>query len=214
MFVKDQMTVNPVTVTSATTIADAAELMKKHRFRRLPVVDIGKLVGIVTDRDLRKASPSSATTLSVHEVDYLLSKALIKDIMTKKVLSIGSEATIEEAALVMYNNRIGGVPVVDKNQDLVGIITETDIFKCLVDIMGLPSGTTRVTIRVPDKAGVITEITGIYADLGINITSMASYTLPDGSGEEVIRGDVKDVEELTKRIEAKGYKVVHVAQIG
>ena len=208
------MTVNPVTVTSATTIADAAELMKKHRFRRLPVVDIGKLVGIVTDRDLRKASPSSATTLSVHEADYLLSKALIKDIMTKKVLSIGSEATIEEAALVMYNNRIGGVPVVDKNQDVVGIITETDIFKCLVDIMGLPSGTTRVTIRVPDKAGVITEITGIYADLGINITSMASYTLPDGSGEEVIRGDVKDVEELTKRIEAKGYKVVHVAQIG
>ena len=214
MFVKDQMTVNPVTVTSATTIADAAELMKKHRFRRLPVVDIGKLVGIVTDRDLRKASPSSATTLSVHEADYLLSKALIKDIMTKKVLSIGSEATIEEAALLMYNNRIGGVPVVDKNQDVVGIITETDIFKCLVDIMGLPSGTTRVTIRVPDKAGVITEITGIYADLGINITSMASYTLPDGSGEEVIRGDVKDVEELTKRIEAKGYKVVHVAQIG
>ena len=214
MFVKDQMTVNPVTVTSATTIADAAELMKKHRFRRLPVVDIGKLVGIVTDRDLRKASPSSATTLSVHEADYLLSKALIKDIMTKKVLSIGSEATIEEAALVMYNNRIGGVPVVDKNQDVVGIITETDIFKCLVDIMGLPSGTTRVTIRVPDKAGVITEITGIYADLGINITSMASYTLPDGSGVEVIRGDVKDVEELTKRIEAKGYKVVHVAQIG
>ena len=214
MFVKDQMTVNPVTVTSATTIADAAELMKKHRFRRLPVVDIGKLVGIVTDRDLRKASPSSATTLSVHEADYLLSKALIKDIMTKKVLSIGSEATIEEAALVMYNNRIGGVPVVDKNQDVVGIITETDIFKCLVDIMGLPSGTTRVTIRVPDKAGVITEITGIYADLGINITSMASYTLPDGSGEEVIRGDVKDLEELKKRIEAKGYKVVHVAQIG
>jgi acetoin utilization protein AcuB len=214
MFVKDQMTVNPVTVTSATTIADAAELMKKHRFRRLPVVDIGKLVGIVTDRDLRKASPSSATTLSVHEADYLLSKALIKDIMTKKVLSIDSEATIEEAALLMYNNRIGGVPVVDKNQDVVGIITETDIFKCLVDIMGLPSGTTRVTIRVPDKAGVITEITGIYADLGINITSMASYTLPDGSGEEVIRGDVKDVEELTKRIEAKGYKVVHVAQIG
>ena len=214
MFVKDQMTVNPVSVTSTTTIADAAELMKKHRFRRLPVVDIGKLVGIVTDRDLRKASPSSATTLSVHEADYLLSKALIKDIMTKKVLSIGSEATIEEAALVMYNNRIGGVPVVDKNQDVVGIITETDIFKCLVDIMGLPSGTTRVTIRVPDKAGVITEITGIYADLGINITSMASYTLPDGSGEEVIRGDVKDVEELTKRIEAKGYKVVHVAQIG
>ena len=214
MFEKDQMTVNPVTVTSATTIADAAELMKKHPFRRLPVVDTGKLVGIVTDRDLRKASPSSATTLSVHEVDYLLSKALIKDIMTKKVLSIGSEATIEEAALVMYNNRIGGVPVVDKNQDVVGIITETDIFKCLVDIMGLPSGTTRVTIRVPDKAGVITEITGIYADLGINITSMASYTLPDGSGEEVIRGDVKDVEELTKRIEAKGYKVVHVAQIG
>ena len=214
MFVKDQMTVNPVSVTSTTTIADAAELMKKHRFRRLPVVDIGKLVGIVTDRDLRKASPSTATTLSVHELDYLLSKALIKDIMTKKVLSISSDATIEEAALLMYNNRIGGVPVVDKNQDVVGIITETDIFKCLVDIMGLPSGTTRVTIRVPDKAGVITEISGIYAELGINITSIASYTLPDGSGEEVIRGDVKDVEELTKRIEAKGYKVVHVAQIG
>ena len=171
-------------------------------------------MGIVTDRDLRKASPSTATTLSVHELDYLLSKALIKDIMTKKVLSISSDATIEEAALLMYNNRIGGVPVVDKNQDVVGIITETDIFKCLVDIMGLPSGTTRVTIRVPDKAGVITEISGIYAELGINITSMASYTLPDGSGEEVIRGDVKDVEELTKRIEAKGYKVVHVAQIG
>lgn len=214
MFVKDHMTANPVTVTSALTIADATELMRKNHFRRLPVVDIGKLVGIVTDRDLREVSPSTATSLSVHEINYLLAKMQIKDIMTKKVLSVSAEATIEEAALLMYNNRIGGLPVLNKDGEVVGVITETDIFKCLVDIMGLPSGTTRFTIHGPDKAGVLKDITGVYADLGLNITSMASYTLPDGTGEQVIRATVADAAELKARIEAKGYQVVHIAQIG
>lgn len=214
MFVANRMTSNPVLITPTTTVADASELMRTHKFRRLPVVANNQLVGIVTDRDLMEVSPSPATTLSIFELNYLLAKMQVKDIMTKAVVSIPVSATVEEAALVMYNSRIGGLPVVDEAGKVVGIITETDIFKCFVDIMGLPGGKTRLTIDVTDNVGVINEVTAVFAELGVNIGSMATYALPDGQYELVIRADAHDVEELQARLAVKGYPVSHVVKIG
>lgn len=215
MFVNQRMTSKPVTISSTKTITEAAALMKQGGFRRLPVVDIGRLVGIITDRDLRKAAPSPATALSAHELNYLLDKVRVKDIMTKQVATIDEAATIEEAALLMYNHRIGGLVVVNKNDAVVGVITETDIFKCFVDIMGLPDGTTRFTIDVSDQVGVLHDLTGIFADLGANIRSLASYALPNGSGYQVvIRTDSADVALLKEHLTEKGYQLQHIVQIG
>lgn len=214
MFVKDRMTANPVTITSVTTIVDALELMRKHQFRRLPVVDAGKLVGIITDRDLRSVSPSTATTLSIFEINYLLAKMQIKEIMKKAVITVCADATIEEAALLMCNHRIGGLVVTDANDAVCGIITETDIFKSFVDIMGLAQGKTRLTIDVSDKVGVLHDISAVFAELGINIGSMVSYALPDGRKELVIRFAAGDAAALTAKLEAKGYPVQHLAHIG
>lgn len=214
MFVARRMTPNPVTVSSVATIADASELMRTHNFRRLPVVDNGKLVGIVTDRDLREVQPSPATSLSIFELNYLLAKMKVKEVMRKNVITITENATIEEAALAMYNHRIGGLVVVDDHGVVVGVLTETDIFKTFVDVMGLPEGKTRITLEVTDNIGVLHDITGVLKEMGISIGSMANSRLPNGLVEIVIRADIPDVDALTKRLAAIGYPVGHVAQIG
>lgn len=214
MFVANRMTANPVTIAANATVADASEIMRNNKFRRLPVVENGKLVGIVTDRDLREVSPSPATSLSIFELNYLLAKMMVKDIMKKKVITINADATIEEAALLMYKNKISGLVIVDENKAVVGVLTETDIFKTFVDAMGLASGKTRITVDVADKVGVLYEITSAFAELGYSITSLVSYPLEDNTFELVIRADVQDVKQLTDKLNAVGYPVKHVAQIG
>lgn len=214
MFVATRMTENPVTIAPDTPVLEAKEILKVHKFRRLPVVKDGKLVGIVTDRDLREVSASPATTLSIHELNYLLAKMVIRDIMKKNVLTIAADATIEEAALIMYREKIGGLVVLDVNEAVVGIITETDIFKCFVDVMGITEGKTRLTLGVTDKIGVLHEITGVFQELGINISSLALLAGQGVNSEMIVRADIADVDLLTKKLGEKGYPVLHVAQIG
>lgn len=214
MFVATRMTPKPMTISSNTPVADAAHIMRTNNFRRLPVVDNGKLVGIVTDRDLREVSPSPATTLSIYELNYLLAKMLVKDVMKKQVLTIPQEATIEEAALVMTSNRIGGLVVVGNHGEVTGIITETDIFKCFIEVMGLQKGKIRLTIDVTDEVGRLHKITKIFAELGINISSLAIYPLPNGDSELVIRADIKETAELLERLAAIDCPVRHIAHIG
>ena len=137
MLVRDRMTSPAVTVTAETPFQDALKLMRDRRLRRLPVVDgAGRVVGIVSESDLLHASPSPATSLSVWEVNYLLWKLKIGDIMTHHVLTIEEETPIEDAASLMVNNKIGGLPVVDGRDRLVGVITETDIFRAFVERLG------------------------------------------------------------------------------
>lgn len=214
MFVSNRMTANPFTLTANATVADASEVMRTHKFRRLPIVENGKLVGIVTDRDLREVSPSPATTLSIFELNYLLAKMMVKDIMKKDVLTIQASSTIEEAALLMYKNKIGGLVVVDEQAAVIGVITETDIFKTFVDVMGITQGkTTRITIDVTDKVGILCDITGIFKELSMNISSLVSYPLADESYELVIRAQVDNSEVLVERLSAAGYPVKHITQI-
>ena len=213
MFVAKRMTPNPTTIESTTTIADASELMRKRNFRRLPVVDNGRLVGIVTDRDLRTVAPSPATTLSIFELNYLLAKMQVKDIMHKNVITIPVDATIEEAALIMSTRHIGGLVVVGENGSVVGVITETDIFNSFVEIMGLKEGKIRFTFKVSNQVGVLHEISGVFKDLGINISSLATYPVEDGA-EMVIRFNAQDTVELEKRLTEIGYPPQHTVQIG
>lgn len=214
MFIANRMTQHPVTVTPETTLGDAINLVKKYKFARLPVVEDGKLVGLVSEKELMRHAPSPATTLSRYEVRELLDKLVVKDIMQKEFVTISDDATIEEAALLMATNNIGGLPVLSAVGNLVGVITEADIFRTFVDVMGLAEGKTRLTIATPDKVGVVYELSGIFTQNGLSIDSMVTCKQPNGQYEIVMRGDIPDVESIKSQIEAKGYKVIHTVKIG
>lgn len=214
MFVINRMTKNPMTVTADTKVDEVAHLMKKHNFRRLPVVDDGKLVGFLSDSDLMRVAPSSATTLSRYEINSLLAKICVRDIMKKDVVSVNVDATIEEAALIMYKNKIGGMPVVSNMGAVVGVITETDIFKTFVDVMGLADGKTRITLEVTDKIGVVKDIAEIFGQAGVSIDSLITCKKEDNKYEIVIRGDITNIDDIKEKLEAKGYKVIHTVKIG
>ena len=173
MFVAERMTKHPVTMTSDATVGEVDRVMKKNKFHRMIIVDDGKLVGYLSDRDVMRVTPSPATSLSKYEIRSLLDKLKVRDIMQKKVVTVNEDATIEEAALIMFNNKVGGLPVISEVGQVVGIITATDILKTFVNVMGLPQGgKTRITLDVKNKVGVMAEITKIFSDNGINIDSM------------------------------------------
>lgn len=219
MFVKNRMTKNPITVTSSTSLDEAAALMKRHKFRRLAVIDEeNKVIGFFTNRDLLKVAPSPATTLAKYEINSLLAKLTVQDIMIKDVITIDSEATIEEAALVMYQKKIGGMPVISQTTGcIVGIITETDIFKAFVDLMVLNETSTRITITGKDKVGVLHDVSNIFYDLGIFISSLVSNKAASENGEfslVVKAADIDDIEPIKAKLNEYGYKVAHVVKIG
>lgn len=214
MFVANCMTKNPITTAPDVGIDEAAKIMDKGHFRRLPVVEHGKLVGFFTNRDLLRASPSAATTLDRFEMRTLLSKIKVADVMQKNVITVTDTTTIEEAALVMAREKIGGMPVLSEVGKVVGIISSTDIFRAFVTVMGLDSGKTRLTIAVADRKGVLRDIATVLADLDINIDSMVTIPQPSGTYDIIIRADIADVETVKERLAAKGFTVSHVTQIG
>lgn len=214
MFVANCMTKNPITIAPDVGIDEAAKIMDKGHFRRLPVVEHGKLVGFFTNRDLLRASPSAATTLDRFEMRTLLSKIKVADVMQKNVITVTDTTTIEEAALVMAREKIGGMPVISEVGKVVGIISSTDIFRAFVTVMGLDSGKTRLTIAVADRKGVLRDIATVLADLDINIDSMVTIPQPSGTYDIIIRADIADVETVKERLAAKGFTVSHVTQIG
>ncbi|MCR4440809.1 MAG: CBS domain-containing protein [Peptococcaceae bacterium] len=208
MLVKEKMTPNPITITRQATIAQALEIMRQNKIRRLPVMDKDSLVGIVTDRDLSEVSPSRATSLSIFELNYLLSKTKIGDILSpkQKLITISPDAFLEEAALLMRNHKIGGIPVVE-NGKLVGIITETNIFDAFIEIMGLRQEGFRLTVKlVEDKPGVLAEVVSAIASCGGNITHISTY--PAGGHALIVfrinRGSAQDIQEALGKL---GYEV-------
>ena len=215
MFVAERMTKHPVTMSSDSTIGEVDRLMKKHKFHRMIIVDDGKLVGYLSDRDVMRVAPSPATSLSKFEIRELLDKLKVRDIMQKKVVTVGEDATIEEAALIMFNNKVGGLPVISDVGAVVGIITATDILKTFIEVMGLPGGKTRLTLEVDNKVGVIAEITKIFADSGINIDSFITCKQNSQRYELVVRlDDNSALNDVKKILEQRGYKIVHAVHIG
>lgn len=212
MKVRDKMTPNPVVISPETTIAEAAQLMRDHNIRRLPVMSRGKLVGIVTERDLLQVSPSPATSLSVFEINYLLAKTKIKDILPKnsQVITVSPDAYIEEAARLMRVHKIGGIPVMD-NGKLVGIITETNIFDALIDMLGVYRKGTRIDMKVEDRVGVVAEISSIIASYNINIENIVLYPdMVQGDYNLILRIDTEDPNKIVEELRSKGYQIQSV----
>jgi len=171
MLVGERMSKPVIYISPDLPINEALNLMKRERIRRTPVVQDGKLVGIVSDKDLLNASPSPATSLSVWEMNYLLSKITVKDVMTRKVLTVTEDTPIEEAARVMADNKIGGTPVMQDGK-VTGIITETDLFKVLLEMMGAREKGVRVSIMIHERAGVLAELTKAVFEAGGNFIAL------------------------------------------
>jgi acetoin utilization protein AcuB len=187
MLVRDRMTRNPVLCAPDLPVTEAFDLTKRERIRRIPVVDKnGKLVGIVSDKDLLRVSPSPATTLSTYEIPYLLSKVKVSDVMTKKVITVVEDTPIEDAARIMVDNKIGGLPVVNENDAVVGIITETDIFKTFLELIGARKPGVRVTMLVKDVRGELARVAQAVANVGGNIVATVEVPGTDSTNYEVL----------------------------
>lgn len=184
MLVGERMSQPVISLSPETPIHDALAMFKKEHIRRAPVVKDGKMVGIVTETDLLNASPSPVSTLSVWEMNYLLSKVTVKQVMSKKVLTVKRDTPIEEAARIMADNKLGGLPVVDDNK-VVGIITETDLFKVFLELMGAREKGIRVTAQIDEKPGQLAKITKAIADAGGNFIAFGQFAGPDPSSKLV-----------------------------
>ena len=180
MLVGERMSRPVISVLPDTSINDVLAMFKKEHIRRAPVIKDGKLVGIVSERDLLNAAPSSATTLSIWEMNYLVSKVKIKQVMSKKVITVSRDTPIEEAARIMADKKIGGLPVIDSDR-VVGMITETDLFKVFLELMGARDKGVRVTATIEDKPGELAKITKAVANAGGNFVSFGFFAGEDAS---------------------------------
>ncbi|MCD6289607.1 MAG: CBS domain-containing protein [Anaerolineae bacterium] len=194
MLVGERMRRDPVTVTEDVGIGEALRIMRENKIRRLPVLDRrGKLVGIVSEKDLLHASPSPATSLDIYELHYLLSKLTVKKVMASPVITVDEQTPLEEAARIMVDNGIGGLPVVRGNE-LVGIITETDLFKIFLELLGARTSGVRLTLEVSDRRGLLADLTSAIAGIGGNIISLGTFS-SDQPGLALITVKVADVTE-------------------
>jgi acetoin utilization protein AcuB len=180
MFVGERMSRPVISVSPDSPINDVLAMFRKEHIRRAPVIKDGKLVGMVTETDLLNASPSPVTTLSMWEMNYLISKVKIKDVMSKKVITVDSDTPIEEAARIMADKKIGGVPVVHMGK-VIGIITETDLFKIFLELMGARQKALRVTVTIAEKPGQLEKLTQAIAQNGGNFISFGQFSGPDAN---------------------------------
>jgi acetoin utilization protein AcuB len=186
MFVGDRMSHPVITIHPALPIQEALYRMRKENIRRFPVVDErGHLVGIVSEKDLLEASPSDATSLSVFELNYLLYKITVDEIMTKNVVTVEEDTPIEEAARIMTDQKIGGIPVL-RCREVVGIITETDLFKIFLELMGAHERGLRITTLVPDVPGELAKITSSVYEKGGHILSLGTFMGENAGNREVL----------------------------
>ena len=193
MPVKNWMTTDVVSVGPDTSLLKVGKLMKDHHIRRIPVVDEqGQVIGIISDRDVRDASPSKATTLDMYEMHYLLAELKAKNIMTAKPITVKPTDTVEQAALIMLDNKVGGLPVVDDNGKLVGIISDHDVFKALVDITGARMGGLQFAIELPDQPGTARPLFDLLRAHNARLLSVLTVSNTDGNRQLFIR--VRDLE--------------------
>jgi len=180
MLVGERMSRPVITVSPDAPINEVLALFKKEHIRRAPVLKDGKLVGIVTQTDLLNASPSPVTSLSIWELHYLVSKVTVQRVMSKKVITVDRETPVEEAARIMADKKIGGVPVTSSGK-VVGMITETDLFKIFLELMGARQKALRVSAVIPDKKGVLAKVTHAVSAAGGNFVSFGMFSGPDAN---------------------------------
>jgi len=215
MLVKNWMSKDVVTVNVDDSMQHAIDMMKEHSIRMLPVLMEGKLVGVLTDRDLKRASPSDATTLDVHELLYLISKIKIQDIMKKKPVTVPDNFTVEETADTLLKNKISGVPVVGEKGQLVGVITQHDLFRALIALTGFGQRGVQFAFRLVDRPGSIKEITDVIRAYGGRLASIMSSLehAPEGYRNVYVRSygiDRQKLEQLKTELRAKAPMLYYV----
>lgn len=194
MLVKNRMSYPIITVAPDIPIMEALNLMRTKNIRRLPVVDAnGKLIGIISDKDLLNAGPSQATSLSVWEINYLVGKITVKKVMTKNVLTISEDTPIEEAARIMVDNKVGGMPVM-RGKEIVGVITESDLFKVLLELMGAREVGLRVTALIPEKLGELDHLTHAIAEAGGSFISFGQFN-GDDDNHRIVTFKISGLDE-------------------
>ena len=211
MLVGSIMSRDLITVTDKTAIDEALKVMREKKVRRLPVLNAkGKLVGIVAEKDILYASPSPATSLSIHEIHYLVSKLTVEEIMTKDVITVTDDTPLEEAASVMADKRIGALPVMHDG-NLVGIVTETDIFKAFLDLLGAREPGVRLTMKMPEGQGVLPLCMESISKLGGRLLALITWGEHD-PGIRILTVKVTgvDIEQLKESIAKLGVEVVDV----
>ena len=209
MLVHERMSKHPITIAEDAPINEAMKLMRAEKVRRLPVLNKkGELVGIVSEKDLLYVSPSPATSLSVYELHYLISKITVGEIMTTDVITVSEHTPLEEAARIMADNKIGGLPVM-RDGKLVGIITESDLFKIFLELLGAREMGVRLTMLVPEQMGVLADITCAVADMGGSIISLSTFLGEDPTNRLItikVAGISED--ELVPEMKPRALKIV------
>jgi acetoin utilization protein AcuB len=203
------MSKHPIAITEDTPSDSAMKLMRAEKVRRLPVLNKkGELVGIVSEKDLLYVSPSPATSLSIYELHYLISKITVGEIMTTDVITVSEYTPLEEAARIMADNKIGGLPVM-RDGKLVGIITESDLFKIFLELLGAREMGVRLTMLVPEQMGVLADITCAVADMGGSIISLSTFLGEDPTNRLItlkVAGIPED--ELVPEMKPRALKIV------
>lgn len=208
MFVRDFMTRNPLTIEPTTTYPEAIAIMREKKIRRLPVMKKGKLVGIVVEKDLLSSQPSPATTLSIHEMYTLLEGLRVSQFMTSPVVTATPQCPMEAAAGIMIDRKIGSLPVMDGDK-LVGIITETDIFKAFVNVLGGYVEGMRLTIELPDQPGQLAKIAEDIAAVSGNILAVTTTNINHNATSEVtIKETGADEAALKASLAAHDIKII------
>ena len=209
MLVKNWMSKNVITIDADDSMQHAIKLLKEHKINLLPVMKKGKLAGVITDRDLKKSSPSEATTLDMHELFYLLSKIKVEDIMSKKLYTVPADYTVEEAAEILLEKRISGVPVVDEKGKIVGIITKNDIFRVLISLTGLGKKGVQIAVQLKDIPGAIKEVRELIRRYDGRTASIltSSENIPEGKLNvyfRIYQVEKARLQALVKDIQEKG----------
>ncbi|MFC1825833.1 CBS and ACT domain-containing protein [Thermodesulfobacteriota bacterium] len=209
MLVKNWMSKDVITIDVDDSMQDASYLLREHNINILPVMEKGNMVGIITDRDLKKASPSDATTLDMHELLFLISKIKVRDLMKKPVITIPPDHTVEEAAAILLEKKISGLPVVDDKGQVVGVITRSDLFRVLISLTGLGKQGIQLAIRVKDTPGPIKEIRELVHEYGARTASLLSSwddAPPDHLNLyfRVYQIDRQKLPSLVEKIKTKG----------
>ena len=212
MAVKDFMTRKVVYISPETTVAHAADIMRAQELHRLPVIENDQLVGLVTEGTIAEASPSKATSLSIYEMNYLLNKTKIKDIMIRDVVTVSQFASLEDATYLMLKNKIGILPVVD-NQQVYGVITDRDVFRAFLEISGYGEEGIRVRFITEDEVGVLEKIVHLIVEENLNISNPVNIPRKDGKViiEVQIDGNV-DLPALKAKFEDKGIQVEDITR--
>lgn len=205
MLIKDWMATDILTVDEDTSLMRATRAMKENNIRRLPVVADGKLLGIITDRDVKDASPSKTRSLDVHELYYLLSEMKVKDVMTVAPLTMKDSDSLEKAAVVMLKNKISGIPIIDEAGQLAGLLSESDVLRGFIHCTGIQDGAIQYVFDLKDKPGSVTKLVQFLRDKGCTIISVLTSfgDAPENMKRVAIRvtANGTDIGELTKALQ-------------